>query len=110
MKKVIPTELYGSYYIPHQSVLRPESTNTVLRVGFNASSKATLSNSSLNDILSVDPKIQSDLLDILLRFRIHNIAFCVDITKMYRHVWMHEDDRNLQRIMWRESVNLPIRH
>lgn len=53
MEKVIPAELYGSYYISHRLVLRLESTITVLRVGFYASSKITSSNSnsSLHDIL-----------------------------------------------------------
>ncbi|XP_037944366.1 uncharacterized protein LOC119677169 [Teleopsis dalmanni] len=44
------------YYIPHQCVLRPQSTSTKLRVVFDASCR-TFSQVSLNDILMVGPTV-----------------------------------------------------
>ncbi|KAH8292648.1 hypothetical protein KR054_009770, partial [Drosophila jambulina] len=54
------------YVIPHQCVLRPQSTSTKLRVVFDASCK-TSSQVALNDILMVGPTIQEELYSTLLR-------------------------------------------
>ena len=64
---------------------------------------------SLNDTLLVGPTIKQDLYSIVLRFRIYQIAFTADITKMYRQVRIHQDDRRLQRILWRRSAEEPLR-
>ncbi|XP_037930540.1 uncharacterized protein LOC119665370, partial [Teleopsis dalmanni] len=90
------------YYIPHQCVLRPQSTSTKLRVVFDASCR-TSSQVSLNDILMVGPTVQEELYSILLRFRMHKYAMTADITKMYRQIEVDEADRNFQLILWREK-------
>ena len=36
-------------------------------------------------------------------FRLHEFVFSVDITKMYRQILVHSDDKNLQRIFWYDS-------
>ncbi|KAH8384178.1 hypothetical protein KR200_007156, partial [Drosophila serrata] len=54
------------YVIPHQCVLRPQSTSTKLRVVFDASCK-TSTQVALNDILMVGPTIQEELYSTLLR-------------------------------------------
>lgn len=100
--------LTADYLIPHHAVLRPESTTTSTRVVFNASSK-TSSGYSLNDLLMVGPTIQPDILDLLLKFRSHVVAFTADIAKMYRCIWIKEQDRSLQCILWRKSATDPIR-
>ncbi|KMQ84705.1 gag-pol protein [Lasius niger] len=41
------------------------------------------------------------LTDILLRWRRHRYVMAADVEKMYRQILVHEDDRNLQQIMWR---------
>jgi hypothetical protein len=63
---------------------------------------------SLNDLLMTGPKIQDDLFDIIQRFRLHRIVMSADIAKMYRQIWIHPDDRGLQRILWRSTPNQPI--
>jgi hypothetical protein len=65
------------YYLPHHGVTKEESTTTQLRVVFDASAK-TSSQKSLNDLLLIGPKIQSDLYSILLPFREH-VAITADI-------------------------------
>jgi len=47
--------------------------------------------------------LQDDLFSILTRFRTFQYAMTADITKMYRQVFIHESQRSLQRIFWRES-------
>ncbi len=68
------------YFIPHQCVLRTESTTTKLRVVFDASSR-TSSQISLNELLMVGPTIQEKLYSTLLSFRLHKYALTADIQK-----------------------------
>lgn len=96
------------YYLPHHGVEKPASTTTKLRVVFDASSKTT-SNLSLNDVLKIGPTVQSDLFSVLLRFRQHEYVLIADISKMYRQVLVHESERSLQRILWRESPDQEVR-
>ncbi|XP_072761502.1 uncharacterized protein [Anoplolepis gracilipes] len=56
----------------------------------------------------VRPIIQDNLFAILIRFQ-HKYAIAADITKMYRQVLVHEDDRKLQCILWRWDNEEPIR-
>lgn len=97
----------NSYYLPHHGVLREQSSTTKLRAVFNASSP-TSSGLSLNDIQMVGPTIQSDLFAILLRFRQHRYVLAGDIEKMYRMVSIHEKDRHLQQIIWRDDPSKPL--
>ncbi|XP_075157941.1 uncharacterized protein LOC142231207 [Haematobia irritans] len=94
-------------YIPHHYVTKLDSSTTKLRVVFDGSSKTT-SGVSLNDLLRVGPKLQDDLFTILLRFRSHKIVLMADITKMYRQVMIHPDDRKWQCILWRNSQSEPV--
>lgn len=98
-----------TYYLPHHGVEKSDSLTTKLRVVFDASSK-TSSGLSLNDVLKVGPTIQSDLFSILLRFRQHTFVLTGDIAKMYRQVNVAVRQRDLQRIVWRESQNSELRH
>ncbi|XP_066261302.1 uncharacterized protein [Euwallacea similis] len=97
------------YYIPHHCVQKQESMTTKLRVVFDAACKTT-KGSSLNDVLKVGPTMQNDLFSILLRFRKHNFVLIGDITKMYRQILVDKHERNLQRIVWRDTPNEEVRH
>ncbi len=99
---------HPTYYIPHHSVLKESSTTTRLRVVFDASA-VTSTGVSLNDCLLVGPKLQDNLTDIMLRFRLHPIAFTADIAKMYRQIMMKKEDADLQRIIWRSNPKEPLK-
>lgn len=90
------------FYLPHHGVLRESSQTTKLRVVFNGSSPSK-GGTSLNDILHAGVKLQADVFDVLLWFRSHKVVFSSDITKMYRQILIHPDDRKLQRIFWYDS-------
>ncbi|KAL4135888.1 hypothetical protein QTP88_007470 [Uroleucon formosanum] len=92
------------YYLPHHAVLKAESLTTKLRVVFDGSAVST-SGLSLNDILLKGPKTQPDLINILLRFRVHRIAVTADIEKMYRQIRLASEDCELQRICYRANPN-----
>lgn len=93
---------HPNFYLPHHGVWRESSTITKLRVVFNGSSHTT-SGVSLNDILHAGPKLQMDLLNVLIWFRQFRYVFSVDIEKMYRQIKVHSDDWKFQRIRWSTS-------
>ncbi len=92
-------ELQHPYYLPHHGVLREQSTSTKLRIVFNGSCKTT-SQVSLNEIQHTGPKIQRDIIDVLLWIRRYKYIFMTDIVKMFRQIQVHQKDWDLQRILW----------
>lgn len=90
------------FYMPHHAVIKSSSSTTKCRVVFDGSMKSS-SGVSLNNVLMVGPTVQSDLLSIMLRFRLHKIVMIADIAKMYRQIKVSESDVHLQRILWRSS-------
>ncbi|XP_055711546.1 uncharacterized protein LOC129806797 [Phlebotomus papatasi] len=113
MEEVPPEELIKpdaeKYILPHQAVLRPSSETTKLRVVFDASASTRPRNPSLNDILAVGPILQDDLLSILLRFRTYEVAFSADVEKMYRQISVAPEDRDYQRILWRNDNSQQVK-
>lgn len=91
------------YYIPHHAV----AIEHKFRVVFDGSAKST-NGLSLNDIQFAGPKLQRDLMDIVMTFRMGRIAMSADIVKMFRQVAIRPQHWNLQRIVWRENRSDPI--
>ncbi|XP_015121547.1 uncharacterized protein LOC107044257 [Diachasma alloeum] len=86
-------------YLPYHAVLRQDSTTSLIRVVFNAFS-GTTNGKTLNDHLHVGPQLLPDLLDVILRWRMHPIALRADIEKMFRQILVTPGERHLQRILW----------
>ena len=61
------------FYMPMHAVHKQSSTMTKIRAVFNAPMKSA-TGISLNDILMAGPTVHSQLVDILIRFRMHRIA------------------------------------
>lgn len=101
-------EEHRSFYLPHHPVFKMSSTSTKIRVVFDASRK-TNTGASLNNTLMVGPKLQGDLIDTLLRFRSHSVAFCGDLVKMYRQVRTVPSSSEFQRILWRADSRAEMR-
>ncbi|XP_078051898.1 uncharacterized protein LOC144478050, partial [Augochlora pura] len=95
---------HQGYYLPHHAVIKMSSETTKLRVVFDGSA-VTSTGISLNDTLHTGPKLQDDLLCILLRFRIHQYVITGDIEKMYRQFLVRPEDRPYQKILWRDTNN-----
>ncbi|XP_076623119.1 uncharacterized protein LOC143342783 [Colletes latitarsis] len=110
MRKVDPPSLIAppnAYYIPHHPVIRQTSQTMRLRVVFNASSR-TSNSKSLNQHLHSGPKLQQDLIAILIRWRQFQYVYAADIEKMYRQILVHPHDVDFQRILWHGSPSAPI--
>lgn len=92
----------SSYVLPHHCVLKDSSTSTKVRVVFNGSASSS-TGVSLNQTLLPGPKLQQDLGDILISFRLNAVAVCTDIKMMYRQILIAPQDRKFQHIFWRPS-------
>lgn len=90
------------YFLPHHGILKEMSTTTRLRVVFDGSCK-TSTGWSLNDIQYIGPKVQNDIINILLRFRTYKFVVSADISKMYRQILIDREHRPLQQILWRDN-------
>lgn len=90
------TSLPGSetYYLPHHAVLREDKVTTKLRVVFDASSHEDGS-PSLNDCLLTGPNLNPDLMSVLIKFRLHEVAYMADIKKAFLQTSLSERDRML---------------
>ncbi|XP_011859297.1 PREDICTED: uncharacterized protein LOC105556797 [Vollenhovia emeryi] len=108
MSRIENASIQESYFLPHHAVLKDSSNTTRLRVVFDVSARTTTGH-SLNDTLLTGPVLQRDLFSVVTRFRLHNIVFTADIEKMFRQVYMQEDDRRFQRILWRDNPQEAVR-
>lgn len=95
------------FILPHHGILKDSGSTTRLRTVFDASAK-TSNDVSLNQILLTGKKMQTNVCDLLLFFRIHNVVFSCDIRQMYRQIKMDCDDQQYQLILWREKPDQPV--
>lgn len=84
----------------------PDSVSTKLRVVFDASVK-DLNALSLNDTLLAGPKLQNDLVAVLLKFRLSSFILTAEIKQMYRQIMTSRSQRHNHRILWDFSTDDP---
>lgn len=101
------TETDKNAYLTHLAVIKEERETSKLRVVFNASCKGS-NGVSLNDGLLIGPPILQELRTVILRWRVHKIAFIADVEKMYRQIKVKKEHTDYQRIIWRSNPNGPI--
>jgi hypothetical protein len=92
-------EKNGVWYLPHFCISKPEKETTKTRIVFDASSK--FRDISLNDCIHAGPKLQRDLVEILLRFRKSPVALACDVAEMYLQIELAPEDRPYHRFLWR---------
>ena len=54
------------------------------------------------------PKFGQNIVDILLRFRMHKVALSADIEKAFLMVSVAEEDRDVLRFLWVEDIHSHI--
>ncbi|XP_064470382.1 uncharacterized protein LOC135385136 [Ornithodoros turicata] len=91
------------YYMPHHAVIRRERETTKVRIVFDASSSAP-GFLSLNQVLHAGPNLNSDILSLLLRFRMHRIGMVADIEKAFLQIALHKQDTDALRFLWYTST------
>ncbi|XP_044183283.1 uncharacterized protein LOC122963962 [Acropora millepora] len=93
-----PVQVGRLHYLPHHPVVREDKQTTKVRIVYDASAKST--GPSLNDCLHAGPSLISDIPDVLMRFRYHQIALAADIEKAFLMVQVAKADRDFLRFLW----------
>ncbi|MGD0638657.1 MAG: aspartyl protease family protein, partial [Nitrososphaerales archaeon] len=88
-----------AYFLPHHAVFKT-ANGAVPRIVFNAAAKDA-HGVSLNDALLAGPKLQVDLVDILVRYRTFEYPMTADTAKMFNQIRLHPEDRRWVRFWWR---------
>ena len=100
-----PFKKEGCHYLTHRAVYRDDSATTKLRIVYNCSLKGPNS-ISLNDCLIQGPNLVSDLVKILLNFRLDKYAIQSDIAKAFLKIQLKLDtDKDHLRFLWFKDPN-----
>lgn len=94
---------FMKHYIPWKPVFQKGK----IRVVYKASAK-TKSGTSLNDIMHTGPKLLTDLVTLLLDFRLHEVGLTADIEKAFLMVGLNEVDRDATRFIWVRDISKPL--
>ncbi|XP_042900642.1 uncharacterized protein [Parasteatoda tepidariorum] len=92
--------LNSGYFMPHRAVIRNDKETSRVRIVYDCSSKANDNKKSLNDSLESGINLYPNLLDIILKFRENQVAFCGDLEKAYHMIEIAEEDRNYLKFLW----------
>ena len=91
------------HYLPHRAIVRLDRDTTKVRVVYDASSKVL--GLSLNDCLHIGPSLNPYLFDILLRFRVHEVALTADIEKAFLNIEIDPEHRDFLRFLWIDDLD-----
>ena len=80
------------HYLPHHCVVREDKSATKLRIVYNASAREN--ETTLNDCLHTGQPLASDILDMLIRFKLQSIALIADIEKSFFMIAVKKEDRD----------------
>ena len=92
------------YYIPWRAVWKQNSISTPRRVVFDAS-QITNTGYSLNDVIAKGRNNMNKLVEIVLRWMTHLVAFHTDIQKMYNSIKLRQEDWCYQRYIWQQDLD-----
>ena len=95
IRRIQPDVVGHSWYLPHFPVLKSDRDTTKCRIVYDGAS--VHQGVALNDVISKGPKLQSELFDILTRFRHNPVAIACDITKMYLQIKIPAGDTPLKK-------------
>ncbi|GBM86453.1 hypothetical protein AVEN_229228-1 [Araneus ventricosus] len=102
-------ECFIGYVMPHREVLRDSKSSTKTRIVYDASSKSG-TNASLNGCLVSGENLNPNLIDVILKFREHKIAFCGDIARAFLQIEVTKSDRNYLCFLYYKNCDktLPV--
>ena len=87
------------HYLSHHAIIRGDKKTTKLRIVYDASAKTT--GPSLNDCLYTGLMFGQNIMDIIIRFRVHRVALTGDIEKAFLMISVTTQDRHSKVSMGR---------
>ena len=90
------------WYLPHHPVINPNKPEKIRRV-CNAASR--FCRVSLNESLVPGPDLLSDMIGIVLRFRLFCVALTADIEAMFMQIEVPANEQKYLRFLWRDNSN-----
>ena len=95
-----PDKDVNRFFLPHHAIWRDNHPTTKARIVFNGSA-ADITGYTLNNSLLPGPKKQSDLCDILTRYRTFEHTLTGDIAKMFLQIGILPEHRDFLSFLWR---------
>ena len=89
-----------THYLPHHAVVHWETR----RPPSVSDASARSDGLSRNDCLHAGPKFEQKIVDLLLRFRVHQVAVTADIEKAFLMVSMAKPDWEVLRFLWVDDI------
>jgi hypothetical protein len=105
IERIHNDDVTTGHYLPHRAVEK-DSITTPIRIVYDCSAKVN-NEPSLNDCLEKGPPLLNELVGILIRFRLHPVAFVSDIEKAFLNVGLDENDRDFTKFFWIENPEDP---
>ncbi|XP_065355454.1 uncharacterized protein LOC135949918 [Calliphora vicina] len=106
-RRVSEAEMFShegrTWYLPIFVTLNPNKPGKV-RLVWDAAAKSH--NKSLNDFLICGPDLLTSLFNILIEFRVGQIAICGDIAEMFHRINVKDEDMHAQRFLWFENGDI----
>ena len=99
-----PITVSRVHYLRHHPVVRKDKSTSRVCIVYDASSKATSDSLSLNDVLYPGPSLIPAIIDILIRFRWHNIRMTSDIEKAFLNIEIAEEHLEVLRMLWIDDI------
>jgi len=104
--EVVAEDGHRQWFLPHFPVVRENKATTKVRVVFDAA--AECKGTSINGKMHTGPKLQNDMVKVLLRFCAHPVALAGDVSEMFLQVRLRPEDRKFHRFLWREEPGSPV--
>lgn len=100
-------ELEPGWFLPHFAVIKEDRSTTKVRVVYDGA--AVHQGKSLNEEMYAGPKLQLEIVDILVKFRQGLIAIAGDIREMFSQIVIPAEDAKYHRILWRDmDIEKPV--
>ena len=100
ISKVNESDTKEKWYLPHFPVIKTDKETTKARVVFDASAKEN--GISMNDIIYIGPKLERDLVEVLVRFRRFPVALVCDVAQLYLCISTAPKDLPYHWFLWRD--------